>query len=92
VNPRLAIPPMVAAIVSAPIATIMFNFSTSYKLAGLGLNSLIAPITLASTNMTSFLVYLLTGVVIPAVITVVLYRVLLAAKWVESQQLQLEIV
>jgi len=92
VNPRLAIPPMVAAIVAAPIATLVFHFSTTYKLAGLGLNSLIAPITLASTNMGSFLVFMGVGVLLPAVISLVLYRVLLAAKWVESQQLQLEIV
>ncbi len=92
VNPRLAIPPMVAAVIAAPVATIAFHFSTSYKLAGLGLNSLIAPISLASTNFNSFMVYLLTGVLMPAVISIVLYRVLVAAKWVESQQLQLEIV
>ena len=92
VNPRLAIPPMVAAIVSAPIATIVFNFSTTYKLAGLGLNSLIAPITLATTNPQGFLVYLAVGVTLPAAISLVLYRVLLAAHWVKSQQLQLEIV
>lgn len=92
VNPRLAIPPMVAAVVCAPIATIVFNFSTTYKLAGLGLNSLIAPLTLASTNLGRFGVFMLVGVVLPAVISLVLYRVLLAANWVESQQLQLEIV
>ena len=92
VNPRLAIPPMVAAVIAAPVATIAFHFSTSYKLAGLGLNSLIAPISLASTNFNSFVVYLLTGVLMPAVISIVLYRILVAAKWVESQQLQLEIV
>ena len=92
VNPRLAIPPMVAAVISAPVATMVFHFSTSYKLAGLGLNSLIAPISLASTNFNQFMVYLLTGVLMPAVISIVLYRVLVAAKWVESQQLQLEVV
>lgn len=91
-NPRLAIPPMVAAVVAAPIATMVFNFQATYKLAGLGLNSLIAPIALASTNMGMFWVYLLMGVAVPAVISLTLFKLEAKLAWVSEEQLHLEII
>lgn len=92
VNPRLAIPPMVSAIVCAPIATMVFHFSTTYQMAGLGLNSLIAPIALASNNLPMFGAYLVAGVALPAAISFGIYRLEKAAHWVEESQLHLEIV
>ncbi|KRM45414.1 PTS transporter subunit IIC [Lentilactobacillus parabuchneri] len=91
-NPRLAIPSMTAAVVAAPIATMFFGFKVPYTLGGLGLNSFIAPLNLASTNMNMFVAYLVMGIVVPAVISIVLYRVLLGMHWVKDQQLHLEIV
>lgn len=91
-NPRLAIPSFIAAGVSAPIATLFFHFKVSYTLTGLGLNSLIAPINLASSNMSMFLAYIAMGVAVPAIISLVVYRVLLAFHWVKDRQLHLEIV
>ncbi|MEE8824201.1 hypothetical protein LASUN_19120 [Lentilactobacillus sunkii] len=91
-NPRLALPSMTAAVVAAPIATMFFGFKVPYTLGGLGLNSFIAPLNLASTNMNMFVAYLVMGIVVPAVISIVLYRVLLAMHWVKDQQLHLEIV
>ncbi|AQW21094.1 hypothetical protein PL11_003725 [Lentilactobacillus curieae] len=91
-NPKLAIPTFTAAVISAPIATLFFHFKVSYTLGGLGLNSLIAPITLASTNLGSFMAYLLMGIVVPAIVSIVVYRVLLALHWVKNTQLHLEIV
>ncbi|MCH4169885.1 MAG: PTS sugar transporter subunit IIC [Lactobacillus sp.] len=72
-HPQMAIPPFVAAIVSAPIAVSMLGFKVPYELGGLGLNSFIAPINLASTNLHMFWVYLGAGVILPAVITMVVY-------------------
>lgn len=72
-HPQMVIPPFIAAIICAPIATVGFQFQTSYELAGLGLNSLIAPLNLWATNPQSFMVYLFTGIFLPAVITYVVY-------------------
>lgn len=91
-NPRLALPSMTAAVVAAPIATLFFGFKVPYTLGGLGLNSLIAPITLASTSTNMLIAYLVMGIVIPGIISVVIYRVLLGLHWVKDQQLHLEIV
>ncbi|MCI2018128.1 MAG: PTS sugar transporter subunit IIC [Lentilactobacillus buchneri] len=91
-NPRLALPSMIAAVVAAPIATLFFGFKVPFTLGGLGLNSLIAPITLASTSMPMLVAYLVMGVVVPAIISIVIYRVLLGLKWVKDEQLHLEIV
>lgn len=83
---------MIAAVVAAPIATLFFGFKVPFTLGGLGLNSLIAPITLASTSMPMLVAYLVMGVVVPAIISIVIYRVLLGLKWVKDEQLHLEIV
>ncbi|MEJ6348874.1 PTS sugar transporter subunit IIC [Holzapfeliella sp. He02] len=91
-NPRLAIPPMIAAIICAPIATVAFGFTTTPQLAGLGLTSLIAPINLASTNLNALMVYIGVGMVLPAIISYVVYKLQLAIKWVEHGQLKLKIV
>lgn len=91
-NPRLAIPSFIAAGVCAPIATIFFGFKVSYTLGGLGLNSLIAPINLASSSMPMFIAYMVMAVLAPAVISLLIYRVLLAFNWVADEQLHLEIV
>lgn len=91
-NPRLAIPSFISAVVCAPIATLFFNFKVPYTLGGLGLNSLIAPINLASSNMGLFIAYMLMGVLAPAIISLVVYRVLLTFDWVKNEQLHLEIV
>lgn len=91
-NPRLELPSMIAAVVAAPIATLFFGFKVPFTLGGLGLNSLIAPITLASTSMPMLIAYLVMGVVVPAIISIVIYRVLLGLKWVKDEQLHLEIV
>ncbi|WP_159721390.1 PTS transporter subunit IIC [Enterococcus sp. CSURQ0835] len=91
-NPRLVIPPFVAAIVCAPIATMLFHFETSYKIAGLGLNSFIAPINLASNDLRGFMIYVACGVVLPIIISVVVQKVLVKLKWIEAGQLNIEVV
>lgn len=92
VNPLLAVPSFVSAIVAAPIAAIFFNFKVDYSIAGLGLNSLIAPINLASTDPQLLVVYLLMAIAVPAVISLVLYKVMLKMKLVHDGQLHVEVV
>lgn len=92
INPLLAVPSFISALISAPIAAIVFNFKVNYTIAGLGLNSLIAPINLASTDMRLFFVYLLMGIAVPAVVSLVIYKVMLKMKFVKDGQLHVEVV
>lgn len=76
-NPILVIGPFLASIICAPIATLIFNFQVLYELTGLGLNSFIAPLNiLANQEIETFIMYLVVGVFIPAVISVSTYKAL----------------
>lgn len=91
-NPRLAIPPFIAAIICAPIATMVFNFQASYELAGLGLNSFIAPVTLlAEQGVSVFLVFIAIGVILPIIISLILYRILVLFGWTKDGDMHLEV-
>ncbi|MFT8321457.1 MAG: PTS sugar transporter subunit IIC [Bacillus sp. (in: firmicutes)] len=91
-NPLLIIPPFVAAVICAPIATLGFNFTATYELAGLGLNSLIAPISiLALQGIDGFLVYMAFGVVLPIVITLPLYYFILRIGWAKTGDLAMKV-
>ena len=91
-NPILVVPPFVSAIVCAPIATVIFHFHVSYELAGLGLNSLIAPLNILSTQGISvFLVYVVVGMVIPGVMTLGIYFLLKKFGLVKENSLKIEV-
>lgn len=91
-NPRLVIPTFVAAIVCAPIATIAFDFQVSYELAGLGLNSFIAPLNILATQGVSvFLIYIAVGVILPIAISLGLYQLLKMVGWTKAGDLHMEI-
>lgn len=91
-NPRVVMPPFIAAMISAPIATLVFSLEVPYEIAGLGLNSLIAPLNiLASQGMDAFLIFVGTGVVLPAVITLLLYKVTCLVGWTKFGDLALEV-
>ncbi|RFU62440.1 PTS transporter subunit IIC [Peribacillus glennii] len=91
-NPRLVIPPFVAAIICAPIATVGFDFQVSYELAGLGLNSFIAPISILGTQgITGFLLYIAVGVILPIAITLGLYQVIKMVGWAKTGDLHMEV-
>ncbi len=91
-NPKLIIPPFVAAMVSAPIATMLLGLKVPYELGGLGLSSLIAPLNiLAVQGVRGLMIFIVSGVLIPAVITLVLYRAIKVAGWVKERDLHLEV-
>ena len=76
-NPILVIGPFLTSIICTPIAILIFNFQVPYELAGLGLNSFIAPLNiLANQEIETFIMYLVVGVFIPAVISVSTYKAL----------------
>lgn len=89
-NPWTAIGPFISAIVCAPIATVMFNFQVPYQLAGLGLNSWIAPLNiLANQGAWVFSMYIVVGVIMPAIISVVCYNILKARGKAKTEDLVL---
>ncbi|WP_413382747.1 PTS transporter subunit IIC [Alkalihalobacillus sp. 1P02AB] len=91
-NPRVLIPPFISAIICAPIATLLFNLEAPYEVAGLGLNSFIAPLNiLANQGVNPFFVYVGIGILLPAVITIVIYRVLKGIGWIKAGDLHLKV-
>lgn len=91
-NPLLIIPPFVAAVICAPIATLGFGFTATYELAGLGLNSLIAPISvLATQGVSGFFIYFTMGIVVPIAITLPLYYLILRIGWAKNGDLAMKV-
>ncbi|MBB0358765.1 PTS sugar transporter subunit IIC, partial [Escherichia coli] len=91
-HPQLVAGLFLASIICAPIATTVFHFKTSYELAGLGLNSLIALIAIwGKQGNNDFFVYLLMGIVLPAIITFIVHQVMLKLKWVNRKDLKMEV-
>ncbi|MBM7694540.1 putative membrane protein [Peribacillus deserti] len=91
-NPRLVIPTFAAAIICAPIATLAFDFKATYEIAGLGLNSLIAPLNIiANQGISAFLIFIAVGVVLPIVISLALYQIIKVIGWVKKGDLHMEI-
>ncbi|MBT2646484.1 PTS sugar transporter subunit IIC [Bacillus sp. ISL-34] len=91
-KPLYVIPPFVAAIICAPIATLAFDFQVPYELGGMGLSSMIAPIAIITgQGLYTFLVYVAVGMVLPAVITLALHRVLKMMGKVKPGDLHLEV-
>src|SRR5699024_11791334 len=76
-RPALVARPFLSAVISAPLAIFIFNFEVPYELAGLGLNSMIAPLNiLVNQGIGIFVMYLFIGVCLPAVISVGVYQLL----------------
>ncbi|MDF2504100.1 PTS sugar transporter subunit IIC [Clostridium sp.] len=73
-NPKLVIPTFLASLICAPIAIVLFKFSATYELAGLGLNSLIAPLNItANQGIRGLSIYILTGIILPSAIIMPIY-------------------
>lgn len=91
-NPRLVIGPFLSSIICAPIAILLFDFQVPYQLAGLGLNSFIAPLNiLANQGVSVLLMYIVLGVILPAIISVVVYQALQVKGWALTGDLKMEI-
>lgn len=91
-NPYLLVPSLISAAVSAPVAVVMFHFRSTYTLGGLGLNSLIAPLAYAAQGVGPFAIYMFTGVVMPACISVFVYMLMKKANLIGENQLKLQVI
>ncbi|MEH6941455.1 PTS transporter subunit IIC [Bacillus sp. JJ722] len=91
-KPYYVIPPFVAALICSPIATMLFNFQVSYEIGGMGLSALVAPISVWTTQgLNVFLIYVGVGMILPAFITLLLYRVLKMMGKTKAGDLRLEV-
>ncbi|WP_083989219.1 PTS sugar transporter subunit IIC [Fructobacillus ficulneus] len=91
-NPMLLIPPMIGAAIAAPIATVGFHITVPFAMAGIGFNSFIVPLALFGKSMASFAAYMAVGVVIPAVVAFVVYRMMRKMGWIKAGQTHLEMI
>ena len=92
VNPWQMVPPLVAAIVCAPLATTLSGLRAAYTVGGLGMNSFIAPLYFWGQGTGQFIAYMLWGVVAPAIISVVLFQVMKRFGLVRDNELHLDII
>ncbi|WP_339229213.1 PTS sugar transporter subunit IIC [Oceanobacillus sp. FSL K6-2867] len=91
-NPRLVIGPFLSSIICAPIAIILFDFQVPYQLAGLGLNSFIAPLNIiANQGLGTLMMYLVVGVLLPIVISLSAYHGLKMIGWAKTGDLRMEV-
>jgi uncharacterized membrane protein len=91
-NPKILIPTFIASVIAAPIATVLFKFSSSYELAGLGLNSLIAPLNIiANQGVKGILIFVFTGVVIPSAIVLPIYLTMKKSGLIKKGDMHLDI-
>lgn len=91
-NPALIIPPMIGAAIAAPIATLVFNVTAPFAMAGIGFNSFIVPLALAGSNPVAFAAYMGVGVIVPVVVSFVGYHIMRKMGWVKPNQLHLEMI
>lgn len=91
-NPKLIIPTFIASMICAPVATMLFKFSCSYELAGLGLNSLIAPLNISATQgIKGILAYVFTGIILPILIIMPIYYSMKKAKAIKDGDMRMKI-
>lgn len=91
-NPKLVIPTFIASLVCAPIATVLFKFSSNYQLAGLGLNSLIAPLNIAATQgVKGIFIFILTGILLPSVIILPIYFTMKKSRLIKTGDMHMDI-
>ncbi|CAK1242666.1 Membrane regulatory protein PfoR [Fructobacillus fructosus] len=91
-SPLLFFGPDLMAAVSAMVAVGVFSFKVPYALAGMGLNSLVAPLALAGTNLHTFGLYVLFGMLLPAVAAVVFYYLMTKMGLTKKNDLHLDLV
>ncbi len=82
----------IGAAIAAPIATIAFNVTAPFSMAGIGFNSFIVPLALAGSNPAAFAAYMIIGVGVPVIVSFVGYRFMRKMGWAKPQQLHLEMI
>ncbi len=88
-NPMLAGGPLAVAAICAVFAVVFFNFKVPYSIGGLGLNSLIAPLWLATNNHQGLILLIAFGIVIPVVASWMYYKMMTLAGRTKANDLKI---
>ena len=89
-RPILALGPVLIAVLMAIVAVVGFDFKVPFAIAGLGLNSLIAPLWLWSNNAHSFMLLIVFGVLFPIILSFFYYQLLKLSGKTVGKDLYLE--
>lgn len=90
-NLKVMIPALVAAAIAAPITVAVLDFTTETALAGMGLCSLVAPISiLGSQGVKGLMIYIAGGIVIPAVVSYIVYFAMKKKGMIKEGDLKME--
>ena len=91
-KPLLLIPPALATIVCAPIATVIGGLVAPNTVAGLGLCALIAPLNILENQGIEMLgVYVVTGILLPAVLIMIIASFMRKKGYIQQGDMVLEI-
>ncbi|MPQ43592.1 hypothetical protein GBZ86_07455 [Clostridium tarantellae] len=90
-NIKLMIPTLIASAISAPIAVILLNLRADSTIAGMGLSSFVAPINIISNQGINALIlgFIVGCVIIPAIITYIIYSFMKNKGIIKSGDLKL---
>lgn len=86
----LMIPTLIASAIAAPISVIFLNIRTEAAIAGMGLSSFVAPINILSTQGSmQLLMFIIGGIIIPGIITYIIYKVMKLKGFITDSDLKL---
>ncbi|UHA74955.1 PTS transporter subunit IIC [Paenibacillus sp. 481] len=90
-NYRIVIPTVIASAIMGPVSTLVYGIEAPSQIAGLGICSLIAPMSLLSTYDPSFIVpaMFITYVLIPIGVSYPIYWLLRKRNWIKPGDLAL---
>ncbi|MDD6771953.1 MAG: PTS sugar transporter subunit IIC [Inconstantimicrobium porci] len=90
-NLKIMIPTLVASAIAAPIAVAGLNFTAETALAGMGLCSFVAPISiLGSQGIKGLGIYIAGGIVIPGIISFIVYIAMKKKGLIKEGDLKME--
>ena len=92
-NPRIWIPPTLAAAITGPISTMVFKLKCSGVAAGMGTCGLVGPIGVidagdGSANM--WIGILMVCIVLPAILSLALSEILRKLGWIKENDMNLD--
>lgn len=93
-NPKIWIPPTLAAAITGPIATCIFKLQCTGVSAGMGTCGFVGPIGIFTDmgfTVNSVIGTLLTCIVLPAILSLIIAEVMRKLNWIKENDLKLEL-
>ncbi len=92
-NPRIWIPPTLAAAITGPISTMVFKLKCTGVAAGMGTCGLVGPIGIIDAgdgSPTMWIGILLVCIVLPAALSLLFSEIMRKLKWIKNDDMKLE--